>query len=293
MSEIVCWVVYFYIANAMLRSNNVDILSHNDNLTSANGELFWGFCMSNYRLLIVVFALALLQGYHPINNASAEEDWDFTGKHLPDAQILAKYDAQYFELTCADRTDLMYENYAKLHPAFRKYLGDAQMRKKWRIALISGSDLNLDSFNQCFYRKLRRRWTDALITSKKKSLIFCGRIVENLNELDQYAAEALREMTRYAIIGRAGAISTIFISLKDNKRARLNSEIVYYMQRHLQADLDNHRSISEKLATSYRNWLKPDAGLDLDPTRKYVLDEAFIMGDHLKMFETTAPCQEA
>ena len=249
--------------------------------------------MSNYKLFKMIFALALLPAYHTINNASAGEDWDFTGKYLPDAQILAKYDTQYFELTCADRTDVMFENYARLHPAFRKYLGNAKMRKKWRIALISGSDLNLDSFNQCFYRNLRHRWTDALITSKKHSLIFCGRIVENLNEADKYAADALREMTRYALIGRIGAITTLFIALNDVNRANLNNDIAYYLQLHLQQYLIDNPSLSDDLTVFPHKWLKSDASLNLDSKRKNLLDKAFTTGDHLKVFESTAPCQGA
>lgn len=243
------------------------------------------------QIVCVIFTLALLPGFLTLNYIHAKNDWEFTGKYLPDTQVLAKYDAQYFELTCADRTDVMYENYARLHPAFRKYLGDINMRKKWRIALISGSPMNLDSFNQCFYRKLRRRWAPVLYTSSKRTLIFCGRIVENLNEHDQYAADALREMTRYALIGRIGAITTVFNALYDVNRARLNSDIVYYMQRHLRQYLIDNASHFENSTVSFHKWLKPDASLDLDPKRKDFLDKAFAKGDHLKVFEATAPCQ--
>lgn len=273
--------------------NEVDILPSNDILNPDKVDIMGGHRMSKTKLVVLIFTLIMLPCFLTLNNAIAKDDWEFTGKYLPDAQVLAKYDAQYFELTCADRTDVMYENYARLHPDFRKYLNDASMRKRWRIALISGSDLNLDSFNFCFYRKLRHRWSDALVAPNRHSLIFCGGIVENLNEIDQNAADALQEMTRYAVIGRALPILILHsaINYKGENRARLSSDIIYYIQRHLRHYLNEKPPILEKLASDYRRLLKPDAGIDLDPARKISLDGSFATGEHLKVFEAIVPCQ--
>lgn len=247
--------------------------------------------MSNYKLFAILPILTLLSFYLTINHVYATSDWDFTGKNQPHAESLAKFDRQYFELSCADRHDVMYENYARMHPAFRQYLGDLQMRKKWRIAMIVGTKPNRDSFNHCFYRSLRRQWSDAIYTSQKHSLIFCGKIVEGLNGFDQYAADALAEMTLYAITGRPQAILTLLGGLEDSDRAHLNIDLAYYLQRHLQFFLNQKPPPLEELAIYYRRWLKPDAGLDLDPTRKEILDIAYAKGDHLKVLKMTAPCQ--
>ena len=203
------------------------------------------------------------------------------------------FDGQFFELSCEDKNDVMYENYAKLHPQFRPLMANKDMRKKWRQSLIVNGNGGIESFNDCFYKELSGRWFDVIRSSNKKIILYCGKAAEGLDAIDHDGALAITELGEYAILGRPYPVFVFVQTSLRYERVRLNEDIRYYLQLHLRSFLAQEPPISARLANTYQPLLKPNAGKNLSPEKREFLDQAFKRGDHRSVLEATAPCQSA
>ncbi len=220
------------------------------------------------------------------------QDWDFSGKFQPYWDTLWHFDGQFFELSCEDKNDVMYENYAKLHPQFRPLMADKQMRKNWRYSLITKGDDGIDSFNSCFYLELLQRWWEVSGSDEKGAVLFCGKMAEELNKAEQDGVVAIAEFAEYALMGRSTPVTQLLTSNLRKNRMRLNKDIYYYLQLNLQKLMAEKPSLPA-LTEIYKRFVDPQAGINLTRKRRKYLDEAFSRGDHMSVIDTTAPCQSA
>jgi len=226
-------------------------------------------------------------------NLKPTQFWEFSGKYQPYWETLWHFDGQFFELSCEDKNDVMYENYAKLHPQFRPLMANKDMRKKWRQSLIVNGNGGIEPFNSCFYEELIERWIEATYPGNKKTIVYCGKVAEGLNAIDHDGASAIAELGEYAIIGRSYPVVVLVRTTLKDERVRLNDDIQYYLQLHLRSFLAAKPPISAGLAQTYETLIDPDAGEKLSPEKRKFLDEAFKRGDHRSVLEATAPCQSA
>lgn len=132
----------------------------------SQGSGVWKFRVF-LKLLSIISAL-LYVNTSVAGNQEPDSSWEFTGQYQPDREKLWKFDGQFFDLTCEDRNDIMYENYARQHPEFRPLMGDNSLRSQWRYSLITKANPNTDSLNHCFYRALRDRWFAVTRPGNKK-----------------------------------------------------------------------------------------------------------------------------
>ncbi len=245
------------------------------------------------RFSSVISILVIALFTDPGSSLASSISWEFTGKKQPLSDALWHFDGQYFDLSCEDRNDVMYENYARLFPQFRPLMADAQIRKRWRQSLIINGNGGFESFNTCFHKELRGRWFDVTLRESNNSILYCGRIVEGLNEFDLDGALAVAELGEYAIIGRSYPVIVLVRANSRDERIRLNDDIEYYLQLHLRSFLAVTPPISTAMAEIYKPLIDHEAGKKLSLKKRKFLDDAFERSDHMSVLDTTAPCQSA
>ena len=224
--------------------------------------------------------------------AMASPTWDFTGIYQPYSLALRQFDGQFIGLSCQDKNDLMYEAYAQLHPQFRPLMANKELRKRWRQSLIKKGDGGFDGLSSCFYKELLDRWWSVSSPTDKKTVLYCGKIAEELNEFELDGASAIAEIAEYALMGRSVPVTQLIQANSKDVQMRLNEDILYYLQLNLKK-LMNGKFVSQELTEIYQPLLDPDAGKNLSPEKRKFLDEAFKRGDHRSVLEATAPCQSA
>ena len=106
--------------------------------------------ISNLLNFILILNFLYFTGTNISGSAEPEKKWEFSGNYQPYSQKLWDFYGQFFDLSCEDRNDVLYENYARLYPEFRQYMADDEMRRNWRHSLITKGYEGFESFNHCF-----------------------------------------------------------------------------------------------------------------------------------------------
>ncbi len=244
------------------------------------------------RLMGILVLLTMSQSM-AITQSLASPNWKFNGSRQPFYETLEHFDGQYFDLTCEDRSDVMYENYAQLHPTFRILMKNYELRTQWRRSLILRGTRGIGPLNHCFYQVLIKRWRNSMNSNGRKVLVHCGRIVEILNSFERYGAKAADEMLEYAMNGGPFPIIWFLSEGPSRDLINLNADIRYYLQlnlrKYIAVDPKEHLTLTQR----YDKLLKNDAGKELPPQRRKFVEEAFSRADYESVLSTTAPCQVA
>ena len=246
-----------------------------------------------YWRLMNIFVLLILTQFMTIAQSLSSPKWEFMGSRQPYYETLEHFDGQYFDLTCEDRSDVMYENYAQLHPQFRPLMKNYELRTRWRRSLVLRGSRGVGPLNHCFYRILTKHWRNYEFSQSRKTLVHCGRMVEILKPDEHYAAKAVDEMLEYAMNG--GAFPTIWFLSDATSRdlINLNADLRYYLQLNLKKYIALDARLESKLAQRHEKLLMNDAGLELMLRRRKFVEEAFTRSDYKSVLITTAPCQVA
>ena len=230
-------------------------------------------------------------------------DWTFSGDRQPHFAELTGDEIAFLRLPCEAKKERLYEAYAALHPEFRAIMEREEMRRAWRMALILAEPARYEYESYCFFDDLihamhkhlpSTRWVTLFgydLWEYYPDIVYCGRPVEEIDEVDRVGVEAVAELTEY---GLAGLWLPGAIILQNNwsgnrwrNRIRLNPDVIYYLQRKLHDVTRDHAKMDGDVVP----YLDPDIADKLTSQRKHFVDEAYQRGDYRAVLASTEPCQ--